>query len=165
MLFFLPTTIPPTKPPRLRKRGSGDERPEPPRRLIKIDFCCNDPDNGCFTGRFSECHINLFHRGGDGRWSIHAADPEAELELREGYPVVIRLAPRRVRIGRRWYPYIRRKEWHGNWCWDSYFFEFGTGMECLNALRDSGKWSCSSAETEFYRWWNGKTEELPECLR
>lgn len=163
MFLFLPTTFPPKV---RRKRSPGDDLPKQPRRRIELQLACNDHRNGFFIGQFESAQISV-HRLESGKWITPLDDPQAELQLSEGCPIGLRLdlPAEKIKISRREFKYLGWNEWVGNWCWNSYYFDFATGLDVLSYLRDSGKLGCECAETSFYRWWNRETEELPECLR
>lgn len=116
-------------------------------RTIRIDFCCNDPDNGDFSGRvvgasFSECELEPANHD----W---------------GYKFT--LLPTGIRLHRRVFPYIKRKYWVGNWCWDAFLFERSVGIRLLKVLRKEG-WRCTGGQTRLYDWFNGTLgEDTPEA--
>lgn len=115
-------------------------------RTIRIDFCCNDPDNGDFSGRvvgasFSECDLEPANYD----W---------------GYKFT--LLPTGIRLHRRVFPYVARKYWVGNWCWDVFLFERSVGVRLLKVLRKEG-WRCTGGPTRLYDWFNRALgEDIPE---
>lgn len=107
-----------------------------PRRIL-LQFACNDPDNGNFTGRCGKIEL-----------SIDAVGTLAELDCGfwppSRYPKFT-LLPKdqskstHVRLGRRKFAVLSYKAWVGNWCWDASGVTAFVAAEVLNYLREL-KW-------------------------
>jgi hypothetical protein len=104
-----------------------------------VSLCCNDPDNGQFTGRL-------------------VALDYSDLELRHDDwfrgCVVRYLGDGKVRISRRVFTFERHKEWYGNWAWDGVWMRRQEAKRLLRYLRDSGAWTCEAGPSRLYDWFN-----------
>lgn len=106
---------------------------------LRVDFACNDPDNGLFAHAVSQ--IEVSHLG-----------PVLELETY--------WQPRRFLLtetgfslaGKRW-PTVASKEWLGNWCWNAYWLEIPVAVDFFAWLhgRQLFQVSCGSSRL-FTRW-------------
>lgn len=95
---------------------------------VRIDFACNDPDNGVFAGKVAMAAYHL-----DAHTSIEFESPG----LRE---FKFTLPDRRhaIRLHRREFPFVARTAWYGNWCWDSFTFDRPVAKALLGTLRSNG---------------------------
>lgn len=104
------------------------------RKLIRIDFACNDPDNGCFVGRV--CQIQL-------------AGEVLELEAAQWTGLSFRGCPtigfgqRAVTVSGRTWPTVRRTRWYGNWCWDAVWMLHPDALQFLAWLHGRRQWRAS----------------------
>lgn len=111
-------------------------------RALRIDFCCNDPDNGNFAGMV-----------------IGASFADCDLEpANYDYGYRFTLTQKGIRLHRRVFPHIGRKEWVGNWAWDSFLFERSVGVRLLLTLRSQG-WRCTGGPSRLYDWFNQGADE------
>lgn len=120
----------------------------PPRRL-RIAFACND-EHGNFAGRAYAAQPESLYRVGRHPW-------DAELvhdDWGRGVAFTVDDARMKLRIHRVWFPFKAQRTWHGNWCWDSFEFERGTGKRLLLLMRENGGWHCEAGPSVFYNWWN-----------
>lgn len=119
-----------------------------PRRL-RVAFACND-ERGNFSGRAWMAEPQSLYRVGRHPW-------DAELthdDWGRGVVLTVDDTAMKVRIHRVWFPFKAHKAWAGNWCWDAFDFERGTGKRLLALMRDTGGWHCEAGPSVFYRWWN-----------
>lgn len=117
----------------------------------QLDVACNDPANGVFAHRAPMLGMGC-----------------AEFEARDlfngprfvelwGDKSFIRLA------GKKW-PVSGSKEWVGNWCWNRYAIGDATRtsgwwmVDFLKWLRGRRLFSCNTAESEFFDWFNSDAE-------
>jgi hypothetical protein len=108
---------------------------------IRIDMCCNDPDNGSWTGKAEYIHIQDVELYGpvvsvnhEGRKLKSARPAEGDTTLRIGRVVV---------------PCLGYKTWYGNWCWDAAAVRAVNALKILNYLIGRG-WKCEQAACEVY---------------
>src|SRR5579863_1112972 len=110
--------------------------------LIRVDFACNDPDNGDFAGRVSAVTWRgTGHEGIELAYDYFGAGLKFTVERN------------RLRILRRWYPFERTKAWYGNWCWDAYWFKPAVAKSMLRHFRASGKFQCDGGRALLCDWW------------
>jgi len=108
---------------------------------IDVHLCCNDPDNGCFTGRIEMMQVG----------------PNLELEAWPHRPR-LRYLDRKVSIAGAHYRITHYKQWYGNWCWDLVKMPGSEVVRMLNRLSRRGWFSVHEAEERLYAWWeNGHT--------
>lgn len=108
-------------------------------RVVRLDFCCNDPDNGLFDGRVAGVQL-----------------PDLDLELMASDlrgPTLRILGNGLLRIGRRTFKSVASKEWFGNWCWNAYFFAPPVAVELLCYLHSLGKFSADQGEERLFALW------------
>ncbi len=112
------------------------------RRIIHIDFACNDPDNGQFYGKA--------HTASWGECEFES--PGMELKA-----FTIGSGPgdgeHWVRIHRQKFRYRVSKAWIGNWCWDRFTFDRAEGVRLLKHLRANG-WKCTGGPSRVFDWFN-----------
>ena len=109
-------------------------------RLSRIDFACNDPDNGDWAGR------------------VHAIDYGGNLSLEErgmgvfGRGLKLTVEQGRLRIHRRWFVFQKSKSWYGNWCWDAFWFHPREAKRLLRHLKASGHWHVDGGLVKLGDW-------------
>lgn len=133
--------------PRLQARAARTA----PSRLVRVSMSCNDPDNGCFAGRVGAIEIETLYLVGP-KYNLEAS---LETICVEGYRFTVDDKGLRFRLHRQWFPFVRSKNWYGNWCWDAFVMKRPQAKRLLGVLRDSQKWSCTEAPGRFYGWFNG----------
>jgi hypothetical protein len=117
---------------------------------VRLDVCCNDPDNGIFAHCAERLQVSTW----DGE----------HIELPS-----VRRAPRfeetsgGIRLLRREWPILASKEWYGNWCWNAYWLEPAVTVRLLAAAKRSGLFHCDCGPSQLYDDWNG-TDNLDEAL-
>lgn len=112
-------------------------------RSVRLDFCCNDPDNGLFSHRLA---------------GVQLPDLDLELSALDMIGPVFRLLDdERMRISRRTFRFTWSKEWIGNWCWNAYYFDARVAVELLDYLRGLGKFDADSGEERLFAIWRSKT--------
>lgn len=114
------------------------------RRLMHIDFACNDPDNGAFHGKapmasWNECEFETRH-GGDVTFTIGSGPGDGE---------------HWIRVHRQKFRFRVSKAWIGNWCWDRFTFDRAEGVRLLKHLRANG-WKCTAGPCRLYDWFNNE---------
>lgn len=121
-----------------------------------LHVCCNDPDNGLFTGRVARLNI--------GR---------AELEPHTLYePRFAVLSNGDIRLSGKCWPVTHSKEWLGNWCWNGYRIGDGldgkptktTGwwmVDFATWLRGRNLFTCTHGPCDFFDWFNHEREMTP----
>lgn len=107
--------------------------------LIRIDICCNDPDNGLFD------HVAR---------QIDLPDNLMELEARyyDRPPRFVDLGGAFRLAGKRW-PYVQSKEWVGNWCWNAYWLEEPVARAFLIWLHGRKLFDCTCGEQRLFNVW------------
>ena len=110
----------------------------------RIDFACNDPDNGNFAGKVERACYYI-----DKHTQVEFETPG----LRE-FKFTILADPHRVRIHRREFPYVREKVWFGNWCWNSFVFDRPVAKALLETLR-AHRWTADNVPVVWAnRFWD-----------
>ncbi|MEM7196698.1 MAG: hypothetical protein AAF402_17365 [Pseudomonadota bacterium] len=104
---------------------------------IDVHLCCNDPDNGNFTGRIEAIEIgpNL---------SLYAATHAPRLVYLD----------RKIRISGQTFEIVSHKEWYGNWCWDFVRMPGADVIRLMNFLNPKGWLSVDEAEERLYNLWS-----------
>ncbi len=126
------------------------QRPVGQPRRIRVSFACNDERNGMFAGRAWMAQPESLYRVGRHPW-------DAELvhdDWGRGVALTVDHARMRLRIHRVWFGFKAHRPMFGNWCWDAFEFERGTGKRLLALMREQGSWHCEAGPSNFYRWWN-----------
>lgn len=106
--------------------------------LIRLDFCCNDPDNGLFDARAA---------------AITGPDMLFQLSANDMRGPVFRELEEVVAISRRRFPYERCKYGFGNWCWNAYWFDSPVAVDLLAYVRTMKRFGLDEAESRFYERW------------
>lgn len=113
-------------------------------RSVRLDFCCNNPDNGLFDHRIA---------------GVQLPDLDLELAARDlRGPSFALLDDGRMRISRRQFRYTWSREWIGNWCWNAYYFDPAEAVELLSYLHGLGKFSPECGADRLFDMW---TRERP----
>lgn len=118
-----------------------------------LHVCCNDPDNGVFTGRASALCIG---------W--------AELELNRPYDIRFADDGETIRLSGKTWPVEASKEYLGNWCWNGYRIgDKGrtTGwwmVDFATWLRGRGLFRCTHGPADFFDWFNLEREMAPAAI-
>ncbi len=105
--------------------------------LRRIDFACNDPQNGAFEGRVRQAEL-------EGVLTL-----EGDL-YGPGYAFTV--LGSRLRLHRKWFTFRRRKVWFGNWAWDGFWFEPREAKRLIRHLRASGRWTVDCGRTKLCEW-------------
>jgi hypothetical protein len=117
-------------------------------RIVVVSFACNDGRNGVFNGRARGFAVH-----GD-KWSV---DYDADDPLR-GVAFSVNETLLTFRIHRASYPYVRRKEWYGNWCWDAFAMKRPAALRLLLALNSKDCWHLSGGDTRVCDWLERRRE-------
>jgi hypothetical protein len=78
--------------------------------LVRIDFACNDPDNGLFAGRV-------------GAIQLYDVDPIFELESTTSGDRAFAIEMSAIRVSGKSFPFHERRSWVGNWCWEGFWMD------------------------------------------
>lgn len=122
-------------------------RPGPARGpLVRVDFCCNDPDSGSFEGR-----VNQIQVGGETVLALEARRWSG-LSL-SGCPSLA-FGQQEFRLaGKRWAT-CGRTSWYGNWCWDAVWMREQTARQFLVWLHGRGLFRCTSGFDPLFDAWH-----------
>jgi hypothetical protein len=107
--------------------------------LVRLDVCCNDPDNGNFAARAA---------------GIQLQDNLMELMAHDMRGPVFREHPEHIQISRRRFRCWRSKEWYGNWCWNAYWLDVDVAVELLAYAHSLGAFNCDQAEERLFKIWD-----------
>lgn len=108
-------------------------------RSVRLDFCCNDPDNGLFDHRIA---------------GVQLPDLDLELVAHDARgPRFALLGDVRMRISRRVFRYTWSRDWIGNWCWNAYYFDPAEAVELLAYLHGLGKFGPECGEERLFAMW------------
>jgi len=110
--------------------------------LLRVDFCCNDPDNGLFAGEVEAIQI-------------YDADPVLELEC-WGYPRRFRVEVDHIVLSGKRAAYHRVRHGIGNWCWDAYWFEIDVAIALLESMHRRDFFACSLADERLFARWRSR---------
>jgi hypothetical protein len=119
--------------------------------VIYLDVCCNDPDNGGFTGRAVGLSI------GCAEWDATDIFRGSTFKEVDGGIVL---------SGKRW-EVENSKDWIGNWCWNRYLLAKGKitvrwyMVEFITWLRRRKMFHLTTAPTDFFDWWESGADIAP----
>ena len=123
-------------------------------RRIQVSFLCNHPNNGMFSGRARMAQAQSLYRVGRHPWDIELVHDDWD----RGTRLQVDHGRMTVRIHRVSFGFKTYRPMFGNWCWDAFEFERGTGKRLLELMRDKGAWHCEYGPVPFYRWWNARAK-------
>lgn len=123
---------------------------EAPARL-RLDVCCNDPDNGIFWHRAAGLQVES--------WDGEAV----ELEPLRSDPRFTEVNGG-IRLCRREWPVLASKEWFGNWCWNAYWLAPSIMLDLLNTVKRSKLFHCGCGPSQLYDNWNDDDAPLNRDL-
>lgn len=106
--------------------------------LVRIDVCCNDPDNGLFDARAA---------------AIELQDGLAEITSLDFRGPVFRVHADHIQISRRRFRYSYAKEWFGNWCWNAYWLDVDDAVELLAYAHSLGAFHLEMGEERLFARW------------
>ena len=113
--------------------------------IVMVDVCCNDPDNGLFSGCAEQIHIG---------------SELIELECRRlKAPRFVEVAPYTgfsggIRLADKIWPTRGGKEWVGNWCWNSYGMAIKDAVEFLAWLHRRNLFNFTCGEERLFNMWH-----------
>lgn len=119
---------------------------------VRLDVCCNDPDNGLFA----HCAEGLQVTTWDGEDIEFECSTFRSPRFTEG--------DGRIRIARRWWPYLRSEDWYGNWCWNAYWLEPAVVVALLAAVKKARLFHCCQGPSGLYENWNDDVAPLDVTL-
>lgn len=97
-------------------------------KLLFIDFACNDPDNGNFTGKCDKVEL-----------------PKSGMALEcrlFGGGVKIDFSNSTLSFGRLKLPHHGSKSWVGNWCWDGCWLTLPDTLKLVTYIKTLKHWGC-----------------------
>lgn len=109
------------------------------RDLVVIDIACNDPDNGLFASRAEMISI-----GSD----------LLELEARGRAPRFLEEPADAVRLAGKTWHIAGQQYWHGNWCWNRYWFAVPEAVMFLAWLHGRRLFSAGCGEERLFCMWD-----------
>jgi hypothetical protein len=118
---------------------------------IRLDVCCNNPDNGLFAGRADGLQVTT--------WD----NQDIEFE-RTGRAPNFHEKSGQIRIARHWWPYVRSTDWFGNWCWNAYWIETAVIIRLLATVKATRLFDCTLGSDTLFDNWNDKEKPLDETL-
>lgn len=104
---------------------------------VRIDVCCNDPDNGLFAHRAAMISV------GD----------DLELAANDFRGPTFRELGDKIRISRRMFSIGGSREWVGNWCWNSYWMREEIALDFLEYVHRTEAFSCEMATVPLAHLW------------
>lgn len=119
--------------------------------MLYLDVACNDGDNGLFAGRAEALSIG---------------DAEFEPTRYGRSPAFVELDGA-IRLSGKVWSISFSKYGVGNWCWNRYLLDNGQItprwylVEFLTWLRARKLFHCTTAESDFYEWFNGESAVSP----
>ena len=121
--------------------------------VVSVAFCCNNPDNGMFRGRFCSVHIGdqLLLLGLDNQyWPPKEPTLSVEFEAAQSGGFAASKGKGRVKVSRRFFPVIGYKYGRGNWCWDLVIVTPAAAVKLLNYLKELDCFQPEYGDTEFF---------------
>lgn len=88
-----------------------------------ISVCCNNAENGLFTGRAVAIEIN--------RNCYESANPKG---------VKFADHDRKIRMHRKEIKVLDAKDWVGNWCWNEYSIKDDDAKALHEIIKSNGLW-------------------------
>lgn len=125
----------------------GHPGPGPgPGPLVRVDFCCNDPDSGSFEGRCSQIQV--------GDETLLALEANSWSGFSFSRCPSLAFGQQEFRLsGRRWAT-CGRRGWYGNWCWDAVWMREQTARQFLVWLHGRALFRCNDGMAELVDAWN-----------
>lgn len=115
---------------------------------VRIDFACNDPDTGLFTGRVEAIHL-----------------PDGMLELESwGRPRTLAELEGAIRLSGKVWQVLGSRYGVGNWCWNGYWMEPHTAARFLAWLHGRQLFDCTSGWEPLFTLWKWKEPLYPDPL-
>jgi len=102
--------------------------------LVRIDI----PDNGLFASIAQQIQLP------DGLMELEARDYDRPPRFVVFGDNTFRLA------GKRW-PFVRAKDWYGNWCWNAYWLDEPVARAFLIWLHGRRLFDCTCGEERLYK--------------
>jgi hypothetical protein len=110
---------------------------------VRVDFACNDPDNGLFAGRVGSIHI-------------YDQDPVIELES-TGADRKIAIEPGGFRLAGRVFEHHGHRTWIGNWAWDGLWMTVDEAARMLAWLHRRQLFQLTTGESGLHQQWRERT--------
>lgn len=85
-------------------------------QALRIDICCNDPDNGLFDGRCA---------------SIALESSALDLCAQTVRAPKLRVTADAIFVSGRRYEVLQSKDWLGNWAWNAYWLPLDQALDLL----------------------------------
>lgn len=125
--------------------------------IVSIALCCNNPDNGMFTGELVAVDV-----GTEELLRLESVyDPPSGANLSYSFRITERnkgwgcdRVEGIMSIAERPFPIIGYKQSWGNWCWDCVIVTPETAIEIINHLKSLGCFSCHVGDSNFFETFN-----------
>jgi hypothetical protein len=131
-------------------------------RSVRIDLCCNDPENGLPTNRVSALCVATSN---DRDMLLELVARSHDLVAARPTGVHLRVTPEAFFLVRKGWRYHRSKAGYGNWCWDAYWTADSEARELLVWLRRSELFELEGGVTELYEAWEAGAEAVQALTR
>jgi hypothetical protein len=119
---------------------------------VRLDVCCNDPDNGIFAGRAEALQVETWD--GESIEFMSARAPAPRFSELTGA----------IRLCRRNWPILAAKGGYGNWCWNAYWLQPSGLVELLATVKRAGQFHLDCGPTDLYENWNDAAVPLDHRL-
>lgn len=105
---------------------------------VRVDVCCNDPDNGLFDHRAA---------------MIQLPDQLLDLSASDFRGPTFREYSDSIKLSRRRFPVLASKEWFGNWCWNAYWLDVVDAVDLLTYAHAIGAFDVEQGEERLFARW------------
>ena len=122
------------------------------RNIVSVALCCNNPDNGMFTGKFCAVNIGTELLDLDNKY-YPPKEPKLSYEfktVKEGRGFGASRVEGHIKVSRRRFPVIGYKYGWGNWVWDLVIMTPETAVSFLNYLKELDCFQPDSGDEEFF---------------
>lgn len=126
---------------------------------VPVHLCCNDPDNGNFSGRVWSLQVGFNMEFESRTWISWKQGPWGPAMR------YIWGDRKRVVIAGRHFPITFHKEWYGNWCWDLVHMPGAAVVELLNWPKFRKWFDITEGETRLFNWWKAGGEWKDDDIR
>lgn len=126
------------------------------KRLIAVDFACNDPDDGSFAGKVGMASAHGAEIELDPFGGVSYTDMLATFFTHDGGDTQFTVTGSTIRLHRREFRFNGSADWVGNWCWNRYWFDPKEYRRLVRTLACNG-WKCTAGLAR----WGDAFERLP----
>lgn len=125
--------------------------------MLRADFCCNNPENGNFTGRATAIHLPGINFEHDHVLGVRLSVNRAKMTLRLG-------GPWKGATAGRWFTFDGWHQWFGNWCWDAYWLRSAEMISLVRYLMAHPDWRPEGYAVDLMERFQA-SQALPEAQR